>query len=324
MNQVTKCGSCGGVSSLSVQAGGTNANCHGFTGGVAANGAVLIPKAQIVLVLWDHFYITNPDAVTAAKQLITDLIGGPFINGLTQYGIHRGSLIKTIIVDTNSVPAPKLWDISDVNDSSQVLTWINNGTLSPKPQSSPQGLPPNLLYFIFMPSATQLTNGKNSDSTPNTNVCGWHHSGNLADANGTPVFWALVRTDQAPQTNGLAFVSSFAFCVSHELAEAVTNPDTTGNFGFISSNSCEIGDICEQHTFTYRGWSVEQYWSNWDATCINGDQPVSVRKFLSLTGYNGAAGLRGLPGLSQPPYNYKLDLDYIADRMFPQVSVSGG
>lgn len=216
-----------------------------------------------------------------------------------------------------------MWDIGDGNDTNQVLNWINNGTLSPEPQSSPEGLPPNLLYFIFMSSITQLTNGTNSDGTPNTNVCGWHHSGNLGGPNVTPVFWTLVRTDNA-STNGLAFVSSFAFCVSHELAEALTNPDTKGDYGFLASNGCEIADICEQHQFNYRGWSIEQYWSNWDAACINGDQPVSVRKFLAATGYNGANGLRGLPGLSGSPYDNKLNLDYIADRMFPQISVSGG
>jgi hypothetical protein len=281
----------------------------------------LIPKAQVVLVLWDHYYTTNSDAVTAAKQLITDLVSGPFINGLTQYGIHRGSLINTIVIDTNNSPspknpAPKVWDIGDGNDATQVLAWINNGTLSPQPQSSPQGV---LLYFIFMPTATQLTAGKNSDGTPNTNVCGWHHSGNLSDPNSTPVFWAVVRTDQAPQTKGQAFVSQFAYCVGHELAEALTDPK--GGSGFGASNGCEIGDICELHTFTYRGWSIEQYWSNWDAACINGDQPVSVRKFLAAIGYSGSNGLRGLPGLSGSPYNDKLNLDYIADRMFPR---SGG
>jgi hypothetical protein len=43
-----------------------------------------------------------------------------------------------------------------------------------------------------------------------------------------PYFGGLVRTDNAPRKNGLASVSSFAFCVSHELAEALTNPDTKG------------------------------------------------------------------------------------------------
>ena len=323
MSRRDGCGACGRVSSFFAgeDVGGTNSKCHGFTGGVRAGGAVLIPHPQIVLVLWDHYYVTNPLAVSNSTKLITDLVAGRFMNGLTQYGVHRGTLINTIVIDTNSNnPAPTSWDVSDGNDSKQVLAWIDNGTLMPKPQRTSQGLPPNVLYFIFMPVATQLTFGTNPDGTSNTNVCGWHSSGILGDSDNTPVFWALVRTDRAPRTSEQAFVSSFAFCVSHELAEALT--DAQSPFGFAASNGCEIADICELNPFPYKGWSIEQYWSNWDASCINGDQPVSLTKFLKAISFDPVNGLRGLPMLAQ--YGNTISLDYIADRSFPIFEVTGG
>jgi hypothetical protein len=114
--------------------------------------------------------------------------------------------------------------------------------------------------------------------------------GTVNDGN---LFWGLVRTDAADQTTAKSFVNSVAFCVSHELVEAVTDID--GN-GYVASNGCEIGDICEAKTlFNYRGWEVEQYWSNWDSACIHGDQPVSVRKFLANSGLGGGPSLRALP-----------------------------
>ena len=32
------------------------------------------------------------------------------------------------------------------------------------------------------------------------------------------------------------------------------------------------------------GGGVEQYWSNWNNRCRDGDEPISIRKFLSVTG----------------------------------------
>jgi hypothetical protein len=258
----------------------TNGSCHGFTGGVNLNGGTgRICQPQIVLVLWDHFYISTPQAVTQAQLLISDLVGGPFMNGIAQYGISRGSLLNTIVLDTNTHAAPASWDSTGNSDGNQIKAWLNDGTLTP--QSTP-----TTLYFLFLPTTMQLTNGKNKDGTPNTNVCGWHSSdGNL--------FWGLVRTDGADQTTANSFVNSFAFCVSHELVEAFTDCD--GNTGYYSSNGCEIGDICETKAFfAYRGWTVEQYWSNWDSACIHGDQPVSVRKFVKGAGFSPIAGLRDL------------------------------
>lgn len=336
MNQRAGCARCGGVSSLrGGDAGGTNSPCHGFTGGVQVGGTpVLIPHVQIVLVLWDHYYITNPLAVGFAKQLITDLVTGPFMNGLAQYGIHRGSLVNTIVVDTASsnpasnFPAPSTWDIGDGNDATQILTWINNGNVTPKPQRPSKGAPPNILYLLFMPRSTQLTNGTNTDGSPNTNVCGWHHNAKLGDSDNTPVYWGLVRTDTAAAntTSEQAFVDSVAFCVSHELSEAVTNPDGNGFFApNVQGQSCEIGDLCEadsagnlklvSYTVSGRTYQVEQYWSNWDNACINGDQPVSLRKFAKAINFDPANGLRSLPLLGQNANT--ISIDYIADRSFP-------
>jgi hypothetical protein len=315
-------------------AGGTNSPCLGFTGGVQAGGTpVLIPHVQIVLVLWDHYYITNPLAVGFAKQIVTDLVTGPFMNGLTQYGIHRGSLINTVVLDTASsnpasnFPAPSTWDSGDGNDKTQILSWINNGTVTPKPQRPSPGAPPNVLYLLFMPRSTQLTNGKNPDGTPNVNVCGWHSNASLSDSGNTPVYWGLVRTDTAAAntTSEQAFVNFFAFCVGHEFSEAVTNPDGNGFSVNVQGQSCEIGDLCEVDstgnlkTFPYtvsgRTYQIEPYWSNWDNTCINGDQPVSLRKFAKAINFDTTKGLKNLPQLDQNANT--INLDYIADRVFP-------
>jgi hypothetical protein len=45
----------------------------------------------------------------------------------------------------------------------------------------------------------------------------------------------------------------------------------------------------------YQDWNVEQYWSEWDRACINGDRPVSVRRFLAALGVPGRLRLLGRP-----------------------------
>src|ERR1700730_7158754 len=84
------------------------------------------------------------------------------------------------------------------------------------------------------------------------------------------LFWALVRTDKGNRSSGKALIDDISLCVSHEIAEALTNRDGRGYF----KGKCEIGDVCEPPCapeFPYRGWSVEQYWSQWDVACVHGD-----------------------------------------------------
>lgn len=282
--------SCGCVSSFRDEGGGdTNNQCHTFTGGVSPNDRRRLRSPAIVLVLWDEFFTNKPKAATFSQQLVNDLVAGPFMNGLVQYGIGDGSITGTITLDTKQHPAPGTWDANSGDDATQVSSWVKDGTLTPAPAQDEA----DLLFLILLPTTTALTNGTNSDGSPNTNICGWHgHQKFNGSSVNDDLFWAVIRTDKADTSSEQNFVNSVAFCVGHELAEAFTDRD--GN-GFTASNGCEIGDICEnQAFFSYRGWSVEQYWSNWDSLCINGDQPISIKKFLALVNIDGKQGLRQL------------------------------
>jgi hypothetical protein len=282
---------CGCVSRLRTTSvgGDTNGGCHDFTGGLNPNSRRRLRRPSIVLVLWDQFFITKPNAVTFANLLMNDLIRGPFMNGLVQYGISDGAVLSTIVLDTVTHPAPATWDSGANDDGDQVVSWLNDGTLSPKPAKNEAAL----LFFLLLPTTTQLTNGKNDDGTPNTNVCGWHkHRKFNGSSDNDDLFWGVIRTDGADTTSERKFVNSVAFCAGHELAEAFTDRDGQG---FLASNGCEIGDICETKTFfNYRGWNVEQYWSNWDSACIAGNEPISLIKFLRLMKLDPTKGVRAL------------------------------
>jgi hypothetical protein len=295
----TSCRCCGGVASISHASGGTNSGCHGNTGGVTAHQKHIITAPRIVLVPWDDFFVNTAGAPDVATQFMTDLVSGLFMNGLVQYGVDRGSVAATFpISSTKDKPDKTTWDVGGSDDGDQLVSWLNDGTVATKPAVNET----HLFYVILLPTTLGLTNGTNSDGTPNTNVCGWHHHRKYNGSSGADdLFWCVIRTDLADTSSTHNFINSIAFCAGHETAEALTNRDDQGWHGD-DSNGCEIGDLCEQlgTTFPYQAtptaatWDLEKYWSDWDNTCILGNQPVSVSAFLKAIGFPSTQPLNQL------------------------------
>ncbi len=284
---------------------GVNNCCHGLTTGVTSTGRRVMHHPRVVLIFWGNYYRTNPDAVSIGTQFITDLITGPFMNGLAQYGVGRGSVAITMVIDTDpNAPAPATLDQPGV--ISQLKKWIS-GLTTPAPALNEE----NLLYFIFPPTTTKLTLGKLTDES---DFCGYHSWDKVNDKSIHPdLFFGIVSTRGARAANPTekGFVGDLSGCISHELSESFTDRDGGGYFSSPCTNfdatmhpttqqSCEIGDLCEDGDFTYQrkgsdlSWKVQQYWSNWDRKCINGDQPVSLRSFLNSIKFDFSLGLTTL------------------------------
>ena len=245
--------------------GGVNGACHGFMGGVKANGKSVLQKPQVVPVFWGEFYASRPDIVAACVQLLDDLITGPFMNGLVEYGVAAGRVLTKVVIGS---PAPS----SCSNDQLpvQINEWLDSHVVTPVPQSWNDFL----FYFVFPSPFTELTL-----TTGETGFGGYHSSyGNLT--------FGTVKTNNADQSSGLAFAQSVSAVVGHECAEASTDPASGGYFADNGDEICEIGDICEERDkFLYRGvWPIETYWSNWNRRCIRGDDLVSFRKFAQAAG----------------------------------------
>jgi hypothetical protein len=296
--------------------------CHNFTGQLPANDKHLIWAPHIVPVMWGHYYALNPAAVTALVKLLTDLVTGPFMNGLSQYGVRRGTVLNACVIDIippNTGPA----NVDGHTTFPQLQEWLNAGKVFPRPGD--EGFSPaQLLYVIFVPTETM---------TDNNTDCGFHNSEKFNPAMvENDLIYAVIGANGPwvkTTSTATAFANSVAFCVGHELVEAFTNRDGHGYFlnvectcnGQSQPDTCEIGDICEQRgtnpcctTFKYKGWNVEPYWSNWDNACINGDQPVSVRKFLQAIGVDGSLGLRQIAAVALWK---KINVDVVARIISP-------
>lgn len=127
---------------------------------------------------------------------------------------------------------------------------------------------------------------------------GFHNEGKTNPGPPPTYYWAIVKTEDAGDPSTRAFVSpGIAQKVAHELVEQFVDRD--GSFK-------ELGDPCLNNSVDYRGWTIQQYWSDWDNTCINGDNPVSLKKFLTAIGFDFKN--EGLRSLGTPT----ISIDYIA------------
>lgn len=270
-----------------IGAGGTNDGCHGNTDGVDPNLRAILAHARVLVVCWGSFY-ENVDAFSNAFQLCKDLVTGPYVNGLAQYGVGRGTMKgQGRIADPNP---PATLNEDEARD--RITAFVSSFS----PEEQPAVNEESLLYVLFLPPQTKPTISSGKDD-----FCGYHKSTQFNPlSRNDDLFYAVIRTDKADQSSGQAFIQSVSYCVSHEIAEAMTSRD---GFGY-HKGACEIGDLCEQTgTHNYRGWQVEQYWSQWDRACVNGENPVSVKKFLR------AANLpRSLRALRTP----KVNIEFIA------------
>jgi hypothetical protein len=268
-----------------------------------------MPQPFVVPIFWGHDYVSNSDTTNKLQQMISDLVTGPFMNGLAQYGVQRGSIHSPIVIDDVSPPATIIYYDSKAKlkdeITKQLIKWITAGTV-PSPASATDI---NQLYLILPPPGTtpQTYNFKNPKDMIGNGEQGWHNQG-VTDPPGPPTYyWAIVKTnDVGPPSSTSAFVNGVAPKVSHELVEQFV--DRNGSFE-------EIGDPCNNSAVNYRGWTVQQYHSDWDTSptnpcgCINGDSPINLKGFLGAIGFDFQH--RGLSSLGTST----ISIGYIARTM---------
>jgi hypothetical protein len=185
-----------------------------------ANIDHIMPRPVIVPIFWGHDYVTNSATSNQLKQMLSDLVTGPFMNGLAQYGIHRGSILAPIIIDDQNPPATITY--TDRNNvlideiTKQLVAWIHAGTVPAPPSANDI----NQFYMILPPPETTPQIFHGSDDPIGNGVQGWHNEGNTNPAPPPTFYWAIVKTnDVGPPSSTSAFVNGVAPKIGHELVE---------------------------------------------------------------------------------------------------------
>jgi hypothetical protein len=204
----------------------------------------IMPSPTVVPILWGHDYVAYPETAKSIEKMISDLVTGPFMNGMAQYGVRRARLAPAIIIDDKNPPSTIVYRDKNNNLIDQItqklISWIDAGIV-PAPSIISDI---NQLYIIIPPSETTPETYNGSGDLIGNGAQGWHNEG-VSNPSSPTYYWTIVKTnDCGPPSAGKAFVNNFAQKVCHELAEQVV--DRNGTFK-------EIGDPCLNDAETYRG-----------------------------------------------------------------------
>ena len=214
------------------------------------NLAHIMPQPHVIPILWGHDYVANPTAAQNLKQMVLDLVTGPFMNGMAQYGVQRGTVAAQIIID--DVNPPKTLVYTDQQNNlvdevtKQLINWIAAGTVPPP--SSPNDV--NQLYLIF-PSTETTVEIYNGASDPIGNgVQGFHNEGVTNSPPPPTYYWAIVKT------NDVSSVTSPDFGISDGLAQKVCH-ELAEQFVDINGTYLEVGDPCLNNSEIYEGFTIQ-------------------------------------------------------------------
>ena len=277
-------------------AGSAAANCTQ----IEYNGGALIHETKVVLVQWG--------AASSYASKLPAFYGGilqsPYMDWLRDYdqpgyAVVRGSFLG-VYVDPSPPAKTTVDDASDVQPELEKL--VADGVVPP-PDA-------NTLYVIhFAPGILITQAGDPSCSSSSQNAyCAFH--GNIRS--GSAMIRYAVIPDMAPagcaQGCGIgnssdAFVAATG-SASHEILEAITDPDGTSGW---YDNSCdEIADMCENETTpgSAAGYTVQLVWSKKQAACVDHDPSVTVTDYalaLAPPMVFGAAGQSATATVTSTP-----------------------
>ncbi|HWW03560.1 MAG TPA: hypothetical protein VNZ64_27905 [Candidatus Acidoferrum sp.] len=218
----------------------------------ANSGGPVIGNVDVQLVFWGREWgRTPPVSPSAIQQAVNDILRGPYMSRLTQYGCSgKGRVRGTTFVTNSDPPNP----FNDANVQQFVIGLIDSGTL-PEPDEDW-----GLFVCVFMP--TYANYGPGGASGAHSAVV-WSDY-DLFDVDND---WAHVAWIGNPGS-----IDPITTTFSHELVEACTDPQTTGSPAWRQTpcntpNQCEIGDVCNS-TARVNGVQVQAYWSQIDNSCV--------------------------------------------------------
>jgi len=233
-----------------------------------------LTNVHVQLIFWGAWWNGNPLAAQV-QNAVTNLLAGPYMSYLAQYGIHRGN-VKGVTFAGDSEPGVFSIEsvgtfVTDLLDDDRLPEpdddWPIVYTVIMPVNSAFKGLSP-LDTLPLGPGVVSLVNGANSSII-------WYDY-DIGDKDNDPAYFLWVGNDGT-----LDYITSV---LSHELAEIVSDPNGGDGVRQLSCTgaSCQIGDVatvCQNWCDYVRGVKAQAYWSQSDG---NGVLPkmYSVRRTL--------------------------------------------
>lgn len=266
----------------------------------ADKGAQKFTHVHVLLIFVGNQWAGNPLAAQVTNS-VQNLLAGPYMSYLVQYGVHRGSLLGTRFFTFGDPPNP--FSYSDVSD---IIIHLLDADKLPEPDSDWP-----ILYCVIMPPNVAFQGDSRFDTLPlppgtlsavagaNSSII-WNDY-DLGDVDNDPAHYAWTGNDGT--------VDYITTVLSHELAEACTDPN--GGDGIVqvsppppsTGGAAQIGDPCTGFCDFVRGVKVQSYWSQLDSGnpgiqsrggCVV-PKLYSVRRTLADRNINGRISSLGAP-----------------------------
>jgi hypothetical protein len=205
-------------------------------------GGNVLPHVEAQALYYGSGWLGSPTA-SQFEAYLQYLVNSPYMDTLTNagYGVGRGSWSQGIIYQAN---LPSGSNLLDSTIRSTIQSEIYSGSLR-----SPDA---NRLYVVFVQSDVIVTNDVNGGSSsrfePNGFV-GYHgaFAGYTYFGSPTTIHYALVVTPGGTYNGYSSTLPTFdqmTSIASHEVAEAVTDPDVNyAQVGWYDPQKGEIGDV---------------------------------------------------------------------------------
>lgn len=231
-------------------------------GGMTYQGGPLINNVAVETVFLGQAWATNSQLVQTANELnqfFGFVTNSSFMDLLHEYStpqagqIGRGTLAGSVTISQDFWPRGTIDDREIENVLNQQIA---AGAIAP-PDS-------NRLLFVFTPPNVVVTQGGASSHGAPTGFAGYHNR--FLDSSGSLLRYAVIPD---PIGNDQAALSPFdqqTAAASHEMAEAITDPDGTSWWDATNdaTSGFEIGDFGDLSTDTVYlgGYAVQAEWSN--------------------------------------------------------------
>jgi hypothetical protein len=219
---------------------------------VVYGGGPLLPHVQIETVFYGQEWYTDPALYQSTGTIdgyFADITQSSYMDLLNEYGVGRGNFLDGVI---NLGNPPRGSVVDDTEIQSMLDTGIHWGYFD-----APTA---NQLYFVFtLPNVLVTAGGGDSQ----TEFLGYHST--FYDPTLGPIYYAVI-----PHPVGNADIWGFTdfqqqtAVSSHELAEAVTDPDCqTGWQDATTGIQGEIGDLAVGNFGLLHGYVVQAEYSNY-------------------------------------------------------------
>lgn len=218
------------------------------------HGGPLLTSVQIFTSYWGADWRQPPlsDLAGQLNDFFSFIVTSPLLDQLAEYSVEgfpigQGSFLGSTTVDLD-LPALLVDD-----QLQQILQdQITNNADFPQPTA-------NTLYFVFLPpGVVSEVQGLQSCR----DQCGYH------EAIGGQIFYAVIaHADCRGCTRDFPLFDSLTRVASHELCEAITDPNGDGWFTDGSPGE-EIGDLCPEGTKQVGAFQVQTEFSNRAGGCV--------------------------------------------------------